>query len=117
MSRGRGLHLDVVTLSLVAAIVLLGLVMVTSASISIASKDLGDPFSFLERQLVLCVTGFLLAAMVFCVRTELLEKMAWPLLIVAIGLLFVVLVPGLGHVVNGSRRWIRLIGFNFQASE
>jgi len=32
-------------------------------------------------------------------------------------LLFFVLVPGLGHVVNGSRRWIRLLGFNFQASE
>jgi cell division protein FtsW len=43
--------------------------------------------------------------------------MAWPLLIFAVALLFVVLVPGLGHVVNGSRRWIRLLGFNFQASE
>ncbi|HEX6243113.1 MAG TPA: putative lipid II flippase FtsW, partial [Polyangiales bacterium] len=54
---------------------------------------------------------------VFCVRTEFLEKMAWPLLIVAVALLFFVLIPGLGHVVNGSRRWIRLLGFNFQASE
>ena len=32
-------------------------------------------------------------------------------------LLFLVLIPGVGHVVNGSRRWIRLLGFNFQASE
>jgi cell division protein FtsW len=117
MSNRRALYLDSVALSLVAAIVLLGLVMVTSASISIASKESGDPFAYLERQLVLCVTGFLLAAFVFCVRTEYLEKMAWPLLCVGIGLLFVVLVPGLGHVVNGSRRWIRLVGFNFQASE
>jgi cell division protein FtsW len=43
--------------------------------------------------------------------------MAWPLLIVAIAMLFFVLIPGLGHSVNGSRRWIRLLGFNFQASE
>ena len=44
--------------------------------------------------------------------------MAWPLLILAaVVLLFVVLIPGLGHMVNGSRRWIRLLGFNFQASE
>ena len=117
MSTRRSLHIDSVALSLVAAIVLLGLVMVTSASISIASKESGDPFAYLERQLVLCVTGFLLAAFVFCIRTEYLEKMALPLLCVAVGLLFVVLVPGLGHVVNGSRRWIRLVGFNFQASE
>jgi cell division protein FtsW len=111
------LHIDVVTLALVAAIVLLGLIMVTSASISIASKDGGDEFSFLERQLVLCLVGAFLAAIVFCIRTEHLEKLAWPMLIAAVVLLFIVLIPGLGHVVNGSRRWIRLLGFNFQASE
>jgi cell division protein FtsW len=117
MSKGRGLHIDAVALSLVAAIVLLGLIMVTSASISIASKESGNAFSYLERQLVLCVIGFVLAGIVFCVRSEFLEKMAWPLLIIAIAMLFFVLIPGLGHVVNGSRRWIRLLGFNFQASE
>jgi cell division protein FtsW len=117
MSKGRGLHIDAVALSLVAAIVLLGLIMVTSASISIASKESGNAFAYLERQLLLCILGFVLAAVVFCVRTELLEKLAWPLLIIAIALLFIVLIPGVGHVVNGSRRWIRLLGFNFQVSE
>jgi len=117
MKPGTRLHVDGVALALVSAIVLLGLIMVTSASISIASKDGGNAFAFLERQLVLCLTGGVLATIVFCIRTEHLEKMAWPLLIIAVALLFVVLVPGLGHVVNGSRRWIRLLGFNFQASE
>ncbi len=111
------LHIDAVALALVSAIVLLGLIMVTSASISIASRNGGDAFQFLERQLVLCMVGGVLATMVFCVRTEYIEKMAWPLLIVAAALLFVVLIPGLGHMVNGSRRWIRVLGFNFQASE
>ena len=116
-TRNRSLHLDAVTLALVAAIVLLGLIMVTSASISIASRNGDDAFAYLERQLILCLVGFVLAAIVFCVRTEFLEKMAWPLLIAGVVLLFVVLIPGLGHTVNGSRRWIRLLGFNFQASE
>ncbi|HET9474807.1 MAG TPA: putative lipid II flippase FtsW [Steroidobacteraceae bacterium] len=111
------LHVDAVALALVLAIVLLGLIMVTSASISIASRNGGDAFSFLERQLLLCLVGGALAAMVFCVRTEHIEKIAWPLLIVAAVLLFLVLIPGLGHTVNGSRRWIRMLGFNFQASE
>ncbi len=117
MSKGRGLHIDAVACRWSRPSCLLGLVMVTSASISIASKESGNAFAYLERQLVLCLLGFVLAAIVFCVRTEFLEKMAWPLLIVAIALLFFVLIPGLGHVVNGSRRWIRLLGFNFQASE
>src|SRR4029079_16370663 len=87
--RARGtLHIEAVALSLVASIVLLGLIMVTSASISIASKESGNAFSYLERQLVLCVIGFVLAGAVFCVRTEWLEKMAWPLLVRALPLLF-----------------------------
>jgi cell division protein FtsW len=51
------------------------------------------------------------------VPTELLQKYATPLLALAGFLLVIVLIPGLGHVVNGSRRWIRLAGFNLQASE
>src|SRR5690606_15445472 len=65
----------------------------------------------------LLLAGGVAAVVLTRVRTELLEKLALPLLIVAIALLVAVLIPGLGHVVNGSRRWIRLLGFNFQASE
>src|SRR5262249_9674610 len=49
--------------------------------------------------------------------TQLLEKISMPLLIVAIAMLALVFVPGLGHMVNGSRRWLQLFGLNFQASE
>src|SRR5882762_1185595 len=89
-ARSGGVHLDPVTIALVLGIVLLGLVMVTSASVSIASQDTGQPFYYLERQLLLTL---------------------------AIGLLLIVLVPGLGHAVNGSRRWLHLAGVNFQVSE
>jgi len=116
-SRGATVHIDTVTLGVVLAIVLLGLVMVTSASISIANKETGDVFFYLERQLILTILGGAGAALVFCVPTRLIERVSMPLLIIALALLFIVLLPGLGHTVNGSRRWIRLIGFNFQASE
>jgi cell division protein FtsW len=115
--RSGGVRLDPVTLSLVAAIVLLGLVMVTSASISLASRDVGEPFLYLQRQLVLTLIGCLLAAGVFCIRTDLLDKLALPLLVIAAVLLVLVLVPGIGQMVNGGRRWIRVAGFNFQVSE
>jgi cell division protein FtsW len=116
-ARTGGVRVDSVTVALVLAILLLGLVMVTSASISIASLNGGQSFFFLERQLVLTLIGMAGAALVFCVRTDHLERISMPLLIVAFALLFVVLLPGLGHAVNGSRRWLRIAGFNFQASE
>jgi cell division protein FtsW len=115
--RSAVIRLDTVTIALVLCIVLVGLVMVTSASVSIATKESGNPFLYLERQLVLTLVGMVAAAAVFCVRTELLEKLAMPLLATAGVLLLLVLVPGIGHVVNGSRRWLRVAGLNFQVSE
>jgi cell division protein FtsW len=116
-SRSGSVHLDGVTVALVLAITLLGLVMVTSASVSIAGQESGQPFYYLERQLFLTLIGVAGAALVFSIPTELLEKASVPLLAVAIALLLLVLVPGLGHSVNGSRRWLRLAGANFQVSE
>ena len=116
-AKSGSVHLDPVTIALALGIVLLGLVMVTSASMSIAGQESGQPFFYLERQLLLTLIGAGCAALVFCVPTEALERASLPLLAIAIGLLMVVLVPGLGHSVNGSRRWLRLAGANFQVSE
>jgi cell division protein FtsW len=116
-ARPTTIHLDLVMLLIVSSIVLLGLVIVTSASMSIASKEAGDPFLYLERQFVLVVAGAIAASFAFAIRTEWLEKSALLLLALAGILLVAVLIPGIGHSVNGSRRWIRLAGFNFQASE
>jgi cell division protein FtsW len=116
-AKNGSVHLDAVTIALVLGIVLLGLVMVTSASVSIAGQESGQPFFYLERQLLLTLIGAGCAVLVFSVPTEALERASLPLLAVAIGLLLVVLVPGLGHSVNGSRRWLRLAGANFQVSE
>jgi cell division protein FtsW len=116
-ARPTTVHLDLITLLIVSSIVLLGLIIVTSASMSIASKEAGDPFFYLERQFVLVVAGTIAASFAFAVRTEWLEKSALLLLALAGVLLVAVLIPGIGHSVNGSRRWIRLAGINFQASE
>jgi cell division protein FtsW len=112
----RGAAIDAPTLLLALAIVLLGLVMVTSASITIAGRD-GNPFAFLERQLLLVLVGAVAAAVTFAIPAARLQQLALPLLLVALVALVAVLVPGLGHVVNGSRRWLRLAGINFQVSE
>jgi cell division protein FtsW len=116
-NRSSPIHIDFVTVMLVFAIVLLGLVMVASASISMATKEGGDAFGYLLRQFTLVIAGSVFAALMFTVRTEWLEKMALPLLAVAVVLLVLVLIPGIGHSVNGARRWIRLAGISIQVSE
>jgi cell division protein FtsW len=116
-SRKGGLLLDPVLMLIVMAILLLGLVMVASASISIASQNGGDPFSYLKGQLVLAAGGFACALVLAMIPSELFEKYATALLIIAALLLIAVLVPGIGHVVKGSRRWVQLVGFNLQASD
>jgi cell division protein FtsW len=116
-ARANGIRLDPVTIALVAAISVFGLIMVTSASISVASQEGRDPVAYLERQLALTLIGTAGAALVFHIRSEVLERVSLGLLLIAGGLLLSVFVPGLGHAVNGSRRWLRVAGFNFQASE
>jgi cell division protein FtsW len=90
--------------------------MVTSASVTLGARD-GDPFYFLERQLAFSGVGVFCAILALRLPTQVWERLSFLLLIVAIVLLVAVLVPGVGHSVNGSRRWLRLAGLNFQASE
>jgi len=116
-ARGRGLIVDPVLVCIMLSILLLGLVMVTSASISIASHDGEDPFSYVKGQGSLALVGLMFALLLCGLPTALLQKFATPLLAVAGVMLLLVLVPGIGHEVNGSRRWLRLAGFNLQVSE
>ena len=108
---------DMSTLGLVAALLLIGIVMVTSASITIAAKNLSDPFYFLERQFLFAFAGVGLAWVVTRVPTELWHKYSLMLILIAVALLLLVLIPGLGARVNGARRWLRIGILNFQVSE
>jgi cell division protein FtsW len=105
------------TLGLVAALLLMGLVMVTSASMSIAARQLGDPFYFLERQFTYGLGGIALAWIVTRVPAALWDKYSLVLLLFALTLLLLVLIPGIGAMVNGARRWLRVGPLNFQVSE
>jgi cell division protein FtsW len=116
-SRRSSLKLDPMLLGLVSSVVLLGLIMVTSASITMASRDSGQPFDYLFRQLLLVVAGCGCATALFMVPIAKVEKLAMPLLLVAGAMLLLVLIPGIGHSANGARRWLRVAGLNFQVSE
>lgn len=98
----------------------LGLVMVYSASISIAGAGRGAhgyPAYFLLRHAAYLAVGLLAGAIAFQIPLRWWQKYSFPLFLVGIVLLALVLVPGVSHEVNGSRRWISLKVVNFQPSE
>lgn len=108
---------DAVTLLLSAALLLIGMIMVTSASMSVAARDLGNPFFFLERQLLFGVLGAAGAMVLTRVPTSVWDRYSLPLMLFGLALLLLVLIPGLGAMVNGARRWLRVGPINFQVSE
>jgi len=101
----------------VVALATLGLVMVASASITFADRELGYPFYFALRQLVYIGCGVLVGSLVFRLRLVLLERLGMLLLLLSFVLLLLVLVPGVGVEVNGAVRWINAGLFRLQVSE
>ena len=113
----RRLVLDPWLVGTVAALLLIGLIMVASASIGISEKETGHAFHYFQRQLLYVLAGLVAAGVGLAVPTRIWEEYSVYLLGGAFLLLVVVLVPGIGYEVNGSRRWIRLGFMNFQVSE
>ena len=115
--RQQRLVIDYVIVTAVFGLLLAGLVMVTSASMNIAERLTGDPYFHFERQLFSVLLGCTFGAAMLFVPISLWRRFAPWLLVASFALLLLVLIPGIGHAVNGSRRWIRLGLLNFQPSE
>jgi cell division protein FtsW len=101
----------------VICIVVLGLLMMTSASIVVSDKLMHQPFYYLFKQLIFLTLGLSLGYIVMQIETIYWEKLGGYLLLGVLLLLALVLVPGIGHSVNGSARWIGFGPFSFQMSE
>ncbi len=109
--------------SLLWAVLLLlgfGLVMVYSASIALAEADkmTGHQTTYyLVRHAIYLVIGGLAGLIAFQLPTRVWQQGAPFLFLVGLALLVLVLIPGIGREVNGSRRWIPLVVATLQPSE
>ena len=108
---------DVKLLIVALLLLIIGLVMVGSASISIADKQMTDPFYYLNRQLSYAVLGLIVGYIVFKIPLSIWEVSGPYLMIASMVLLVMVFIPGIGKEVNGSIRWIKLGPLTVQASE
>jgi cell division protein FtsW len=110
-------HLDPMLVGASVGLAVIGAVMVASASISLADRDVGEPFFYLYRHLGALGLGLLGVLVAVTVPTEVWFRLHWLALLICVAVLALVLMPNFGDTVNGSTRWLTLGPIGFQASE
>lgn len=115
--RYMGRHPDWGLLMAGLVLVGLGLVMVASASLHLADRQMGQPFHYVNRQALFIVLGLLVGYISWRMPLVYWHKAGMPLLLIGLFLLGLILIPGLGREVNGSVRWFPLGSFSLQVSE
>jgi cell division protein FtsW len=104
-------------LSAVLGLILVGLMMVASSSVMMATKNYHQPFYFLIRQSAYLSIGMVFAMIVMRTDTKFWQDHSVKLLLICLVLMIAVLIPGIGRMVNGSRRWLSLGPIGIQVSE
>jgi len=108
---------DRVLIAAIVAILVLGLVMVASASVVVSQKQFGTPFHFLFRQMCFLLVALLLSSQLLKVNMKTIAKYSPMVFMLTIFLLLLVLIPHVGRNINGSQRWLNLGLFGLQVSE
>ena len=106
-----------VVMVVTALLTVIGLGMVLSSSNVLAFSGGGTPFDIFLRQALFVCIGWAGFAVMLRMRIDLLRAAAVPMLLVSVGLLIAVLLPGVGSEINGSRGWIDLGLFSIQPAE
>lgn len=99
------------------ALMVIGYLMVSSASLHLGEKLTGNLFHYPVRQLIHIALGVIAGGIVCLIPMSFWEKAGPALFIVGLIFLVIVLIPGVGIKVNGSMRWISLVGVRIQVSE
>ncbi len=100
------------------ALLVFGLVMISSVGVAISQHRFGDSYYFFKHQLFYGVMpGLILMFIVQKINYRAWRKIALPLFLLNLVLLVLVFIPGVGLKFQGASRWIQLSIFSFQPSE
>ncbi len=113
----KGFNLDPTLFSVVIALLVLGIIMVSSASITLADSEMGEPHYYLIRHFGAIAIGCLGAIAAVAIPMESWLRLNGVLLFAAMALLASVFLPGFGLTANGSTRWLDLGPLTLQPSE
>ena len=96
---------------------IIGVIMISSASISIGERYFSDPYWFLRRQVIWWAISFICFIIASRINYRSYQKFSYFIILIVIGLLALVLIPGFSSEIGGARRWLNLWFFNLQPSE
>jgi cell division protein FtsW len=108
---------DSVLFTLTLVLTLFGLLMVYDSSSVLAYNLFGDKFAYIKSQLVWALIGFAALFIFYRIDYRKLYNIALPLLVIALILLILVFVPGIGSGAKGANRWVNFGLFNLQPAE
>lgn len=95
----------------------IGVAMIYSASAVNAMKIYGDSFYFLKKQVLWVIIGFIMLIVIQQVDYRKLQDYTMVMILGSLILLVLVLIPGVGHNVKGSARWLHMGSVSIQPSE
>jgi cell division protein FtsW len=110
-------HIDQYLMFACFSLLGIGFLMVTSASLHLGVKMANDISHYPFKQLLHIILGLLFAAGLTQVSMRTWERLGQSLFIIGLALLLIVLIPGIGVKVNGSIRWLSILGLRIQVSE
>ncbi len=96
---------------------IIGLIMVSSSSISVGEKYFNDPYWFIRRQIIWWVISFVFFILASKINYRYYRKFSNFMILISIALLALVFIPGFGIEINGYRRWLNFWFFSIQPSE
>lgn len=108
---------DLLLFGTVTVLTLFGLLMIYDASSVIAYNLFGDSYQFIKDQVIWVILGFIGMYITSRIDYHKYFNFALPFLIIALILLILVFIPGIGAGAKGAHRWIDLGLINFQPAE
>jgi len=115
--RHEKIYFDKTLVFVCVALIVFGYLMVSSASLHLGVKLTGNLYHYPVRQLLHIFLGLIVGICICLIPMSVWERSGPALFMVGLFLLAIVLIPGLGIKVNGSVRWLSLMGVRVQVSE
>jgi len=117
VGRAGSLHGDTVLLTLGATLISIGVIAIASASIEYGDFHFGNPWHHTQRHAAYLMLAITLGALAYMAPAASVQRLSPWLLFLAVALLILVMIPGIGREVNGAQRWLPLGVITLQPSE